>query len=189
MSRQSSLAEDRISSDEDEFQEERTGTFDSNGICFRAHSLPTPCTIVHLSFPMARRQPPPLPQHHHRQLRRICTSSGGGYRGASEHRSTKRVPPEPDLIREILAQKPVSTEAGEDEDGRLSARGLEEGIDPKFPLKAPTNTHVATGAAPVRETRSSPALQGIVAEDEEESRKKRKRFKIRSCLIRSCISH
>lgn len=172
MSRQSSLAEDRISSDEDEFQEERSGTSLShaNGVCFRAHSLPTPCAIVHLSFPMARRQD-------NRQIRTSSSSSGqyGRRRSRpSEYCASKRVPPEPDLIREILAQKP-SGQSGD-----------EKGINLNLPFDGDSdNTHVA-----VRETRSSPALQGMVTREKDgEGGKKRRKFKLRSCLIRSCISH
>lgn len=168
MSRQSSLVEDRISSDEDEFQEERTGTFHTpptNGLYLRALSLPTSCSILHLNASMTRQ---------------ICRISTGHARPPARHCPSKRAPPEPDLIREILAQNHRLVDGaraggggggdgGVGEDGRVSGP---EGINADSTLKA-TVCSVATLPASssssvahhcgrvVRETRSTPVLSSM----------------------------
>lgn len=195
MSRQSSLVEDRISSDEDEFQEERSGTF-SNGQSFRPHSYPTTKAMFHCATP------------------RSCYTGSeddeeyddGSSAAASEHCSVSRVPPEPDLIREILAQK--SVDSGQD---GLTAMKKTRGAAPrllaecgnvnhKIPMKAFKPRHNAVGS-----TRSTPELaagpppsssSASTNPDCSERRRWRgrrrglgKKFKLRSCLIQSCITH
>lgn len=165
MSRQSSLVEDRISSDEDEFQEERTGTSHSpantNGLhnhYSRANSMPTTSS----SAAQVR-----LDCHMDQQT---CSSS----LAVGVDCPTKRGPPEPDLIREILA--------------RRQGEGINLNSNLVQALKS-RNTHVG-----VRESRSTPTLllrgieDGAVEKVARGRSKKRKRFKLRSCLIRSCIS-
>lgn len=184
MSRQSSLAEDRISSDEDEFQEERTGKFEfhANGLYSRAHSPPTPAHIVQLSCPMDRQ---------------ICTSSSSVSTSSREDGSsgeaatapgyclTKRVPFEPDLIRDIMSitlpnkSVPDISHAG----GHLT-RNQDTGNNARSPSDV-SESHVS------RETQPCPTLQRKCLQVDKGARngKKRKKFKLRTCLIRSCISH
>lgn len=178
MSRQSSLVEDRISSDEDEFQEERSGRFQSLPTSNRAHCHPGT-------------------HHHHNPFgchtnQQTCTSSLSAEGQGAEYWPTKREPPEPDLIREILAQQVMGQEGVENEDEFV---GINLNTNPLGAVKVqngriirPTSALLLWGGG--RGDDDDGDEDGRETSTVEEGRsKKRKRFKLRSCLIRSCISH
>lgn len=194
MSRQSSLVEDRISSDEDEFQEERSGRFHKGQQLFRPHSFPTTKATFHCG-------------------RAMSCYAGHEYNDnaddvdgptASGNYSVSRVTPEPDLIREILARKysdsrrrnrtqsspsPSPSSLGSYECGTANPKMLEEAFKPRHNAVRNSRSTPVLVAGPSPSNSSSLSKERVCGRGRRRRRHGGKKFKLRSCLIQSCITH